>query len=102
MRSNFVMLFFDLPSKTALEKKAYRGFVNHLKKNGYRRIQKSIFVKHLRNTGSIRSELLLIHGFAPDGNVAMLPISAKQFASIKYISGERTPIELFTDPVVVA
>lgn len=101
MRSKFVLLFFDLPSKTSAEKKEYRKFINLLKKNGYRRMQKSIFAKHLRNSGSFESELVLINGLAPDGSVAMLSISAKQFSSIEYVSGEEIPIELFTEPVVV-
>lgn len=101
MRSNIVLLFFDLPSKTNLEKKDYRKFVNHLKRNGYRRVQKSIFAKHLRNAGSIKSEMQLINAVAPVGDVAMLPISIKQFSSIMFISGEEVPVELFTEPVVV-
>ena len=101
MRSSFILLFFDLPAKTSQEKKEYRTLVNNLKKGGYRRIQKSIFAKHLRNSGSVKGEIQTIGATAPTGNVALLPISAKQFSEISCVGGEELPIGLFTDSVMV-
>lgn len=78
-----IMLFFDLPTETAKDKKNYRKFVKFLTNEGYIRIQYSVFCKLCINADSAQTETKRVKENVPDdGDVRLLIISEGQFQKI--------------------
>lgn len=84
-----LLLFFDLPSVTTLDKKIYRKYVRSLTSEGFYRLQESVFVKLSINQQYAESTITKVKSFSPkDGNVMILAITEKQFSSLRIITGE--------------
>lgn len=85
-----VLVFFDLPTETSMDRKIYSKFRKFLIKEGFIMMQESVYCKLTLNnsvTNSIREK---IEKNKPiKGIVQMLVITEKQFASMEYIVGER-------------
>ncbi len=45
-----IIVFFDLPTLTAKDKKEYRNFRKHLIKSGFLMMQESVYCKLVQNT----------------------------------------------------
>lgn len=91
MNSRFMrmVIFFDLPTTTHKSLVEYQHFRKFLIKNGFIMLQESIYSKLVIN----RSSLMLIKKKVKDnlptsGNIQLLEITEKQFASIEYLRGE--------------
>lgn len=84
-----LLLFFDLPSVTTLDKKIYRKYVKSLTSEGFYRLQESVFVKLSINQQYAESTITKVKSFSPkDGNVMILVITEKQFSSLRIITGD--------------
>jgi CRISPR-associated protein Cas2 len=85
-----VMLFFDLPTTSNKDVKAYQVFSREIKKNGYIMIQYSCYVKLVITPKMAALEENFIRKIIPHngGNVQMLTITEMQYASIVYVMGE--------------
>lgn len=82
------MVFFDLPSIYARDKKNYLKFRKFLINEGFIMLQESVYSKMIGN--SIQAELLLnrIKNNAPKkGIIQVLTITERQYAKIQYIIG---------------
>ena len=93
MRYRFmrILVFFDLPTETAKDRKSYSKFRKFLIKEGFIMMQESVYSKLTLNnsiTNSIRDKIE--KNKPPKGIVQMLVITEKQFASMEYIVGEKT------------
>lgn len=85
-----IIVFFDLPMESAKEKKDYQHFRKQLVKNGFLRMQNSVYSKIVVNSSSMLCVKALVKTILPtSGNVQMLCITEKQFASIEYLVGEK-------------
>jgi CRISPR-associated protein Cas2 len=85
-----VLVFFDLPTETPIDKKNYRRFHEFLLKEGFMMLQFSVYTKLAINktvVAQIRHRLEM--NKPPVGNIATLEITEKQYAGIKWILGER-------------
>ena len=84
-----MLLFFDLPRGTSKEISAAARFVKDLKKEGFIMLQESVYCKLLLNMTWFDSVRRRIENIKPKkGNVMLLTITEKQFASIELILGE--------------
>ena len=84
-----LLLFFDLPVEKVEQQRNYRRFVKALKKNGFYMLQKSVYVKLGIDMQSIDSTIKKIKQEVPkDGNIMILSITEKQFASLEIILGD--------------
>ena len=84
-----MIVFFDLPTKTAADLKEYRKFRKVLITNGFVMMQESVYTKLALN-GTV-AELIrkkVRKNKPPEGLIEMLIITEKQFSGIEYISGE--------------
>ena len=80
-----VLVMFDLPTETSLQRKNYRKFRKTLIKNGFIMMQESVYVKLAMNQGSVKS----IRKMCPDeGIVQVLQITEKQFSKMEFLVGE--------------
>lgn len=84
-----VIVFFDLPTETAEDKRNYRKFRRFLIKSGFLMLQESVYAKLALNytqvdqiISEVRKEKLL------KGSIQVLAITEKQFSKMEHISGK--------------
>ena len=86
-----MLLFFDLPTISSENLKAYRNFVKNLKKEGFYMIQESVYVKMVLNNAAAEPVKSKINGFLPpEGNIMILVITEKQFSNMSILLGKAT------------
>lgn len=89
-----MIVFFDLPVETASQKKEYRIFRKYLIKEGYLMLQQSVYAKLVTNENVASAEITRLHKKRPpEGLVQVLKVTEKQFATMAYIVGSRTPYD---------
>ena len=104
MLSRFMrtIIFFDLPTNTKSERRAYTKFVKNLKKNGFAMMQESVYTKLSMNETVVASTMKEIKKFLPsDGYVSSLTITEKQFASIEQLVGHSESDLIMSDDKVI-
>lgn len=90
-RGRFMRTFvmFDLPVLTAADRREYRRFRKFLVKTGFVMLQESVYSKlSLNATASGTVENIVKLNAPKRGLVQMLTVTEKQYASMKYITGE--------------
>ena len=86
-----VMIFFDLPTETAKDRKIYNKFRKFLINEGFIMMQESIYAKLALNNSIVNSIKDKVNKHKPPkGIVQLLVITEKQFSSIEYIVGNKT------------
>lgn len=97
------ILFFDLPSITASDKRHYRTFVKHLKVLGFYRLQESVFCKMNIDKQSLGSTISKIKNkLPPSGNIMVLTVTEKQFSNILIMLGDSITDVINTDERVIS
>ena len=85
-----VIVFFDLPTETAKDRKIYAKFRKELINEGFIMLQESIYSKLALNNSIVKSIKEKIYkNKPPKGIVQMLTITEKQYSSIEYVVGEK-------------
>ena len=85
-----VLVFFDLPTESASERRAYTQFRKYLIKNGFMMLQESVYCKLAANQTIVNAQIEnLRKNKPPDGLVEVLTITEKQFARMEFIVGSR-------------
>lgn len=84
-----MLVFFDLPTETAEERRAYRRFRNGLIKNGFIMMQESVYCKLLLNATADQTVREAVRKLKPShGLVQIMTVTEKQFSKIEYLTGE--------------
>ena len=97
-----IIVFFDLPTETNEDKRNYRKFRKTLVGSGFLMMQESVYCKMVLNASAEQSVLALIsRNRPPKGLVQLLTITEKQFARIRYITGESNSSVLDSDERLV-
>ena len=92
--NSIITLFFDLPTKTSVERKEYRKFVRLLIQEGYARFQESIFYKQVLNRKLVQYDINFIKSISPrKGNIKVLPLTELQFSSIINVKGDELSLD---------
>lgn len=89
-----IIVMFDLPVETKVDRQNYRLFRRYLLQSGFIMMQESIYCKLVLNktVGNTVQNGVRIHK-PPKGLVQMMSITEKQFGDIEYIVGDaRTEI----------
>ena len=82
------LLFFDLPSVSLEEKRHYRKFVKAIKGLGFIMLQESVYYMLSINQQNVDARLALVkEKLPPKGNIMVLTVTEKQFASMKILLG---------------
>ena len=85
-----LIVFFDLPVKTAKQRKDYRQFRKFLLKDGYLQLQESVFAKLVVNDGAAGAAVARLHkNRPPAGLVQVMKVSEAAYATMEYITGNR-------------
>ena len=83
-RVMWVMVFFDLPTTTKKEKKAYMLFKKSLQKDGFTMFQFSIYVRNCASMENANVHIKRVKGILPEvGNVCIMCITDKQFGDMQ-------------------
>ena len=86
-----LLIFFDLPTDTAKDRKRYREFRKLLINEGFIMMQESVYSKlTLNNSIANTTKDKIYKKKPPKGIIQMLTITEKQFSSIEYVIGEKT------------
>lgn len=84
-----IIVFFDLPTETLVDRRNYSKFRKLLLRAGFFMMQESVYSKLVLNsTVSESFKNLIRREKPPKGLVQMLTITEKQYASIENIVGE--------------
>lgn len=83
-----MIVFFDLPIETLLNRREYSRFRKFLIKNGFFMMRKSVYCKLALNQTAINAMLETIRkNKPPEGIVQVLVITEKQYSRMEYIVG---------------
>lgn len=86
-----VIVMFDLPTVSSLERKDYTVFRKYLIKSGFMMMQESVYCKLVQNQTAADLLVENIKKNKPSkGLVQVMKITEKQFSKIEYIVGEHT------------
>lgn len=84
-----ILVFFDLPTDTAVDRRNYRQFRKNLIKNGFIMLQESVYCRMATNQNTAAAITNNIRGNKPPkGLVQVLTVTEKQFSKMEYITGE--------------
>lgn len=84
-----VIVMFDLPTETSMERRHYRWFRKFLIEEGFVMMQESIYTKICINMHAVEKvEHRVNQNKPPRGIVQLMVITERQYANIKYVVGE--------------
>ena len=84
-----IMVFFDLPVTTKLERKTATDFRTFLIKDGYYMVQFSVYARVCNGYDAVEKHIKRLKLIAPNnGSVRALIITEKQYESMHVITGK--------------
>ena len=90
-RVMWILVFFDLPTDTKKDKKAYADFRKNLQRDGFTMFQFSIYVRHCASKENAAVHIKRVKSFLPEyGKVGIMCITDMQFASIELFYGKKS------------
>jgi CRISPR-associated protein Cas2 len=92
-RIMWVLVFFDLPTETANERKIYARFRKDILKDGFQMFQFSIYLRHCASAENADVHIKRVKSILPaKGHVGIMTITDKQFGMMEIFRG-REPAE---------
>lgn len=80
----WVMVFYDLPTDTAKERKAAARFRKDIMGDGFTMFQFSIYIRHCASLDNAKVHIKRVKSILPEyGHVGIMCITDKQFADIQ-------------------
>lgn len=82
-RVMWIMVFFDLPTETKKDRKAYAAFRKNLIQDGFSMFQFSIYIRHCASIENAETHIKRVTSRLPEyGKVGIMCITDKQFGNI--------------------
>ncbi len=98
-RIMWILVFFDLPTETKTEKKAYTRFRNDLLKDGFSMFQFSIYLRHCASKENRDVHIKRVKACLPQyGHIGIMSITDKQFGDIEIFRGTKREEGKFEEP----
>ena len=89
-RIMWVLVFFDLPTETKKEKKAYTDFRKKLIDDGFTMFQFSIYLRHCPSRENAEVHIKRVKNMLPElGQVGILCVTDKQFGQMELYQGKK-------------
>lgn len=86
-----LVLFFDLPVGTSVQRKRYTQFRKRLIKEGFLMVQQSVYSKLVINDASASGCIDRLSKYRPpEGLIQVLKVTEKQYSTMVCISGKET------------
>lgn len=85
----WVVVMFDLPVDTRRARRAYALFRKGLIKDGFTRMQFSVYIRHCASEENAHVHVSRVsNGVPPDGEVRIITITDKQFERMRIFWGK--------------
>ncbi|MEG1511058.1 MAG: CRISPR-associated endonuclease Cas2 [Bacteroidales bacterium] len=89
-RIMWILVFFDLPTDTKKDKKAYTDFRKGLQIDGFSMFQFSIYIRHCASSENAEVHVRRVKSLLPEyGQIGILCITDKQFENIELFYGKK-------------
>lgn len=89
-RCMWVVTMFDLPVDTKAARREYALFRKKLLKDGFARMQFSVYIRHCASEENADVHMLRVEkAVPPDGEVRVIAITDKQFERMRVFWGKR-------------
>lgn len=89
-RIMWVLVLFDLPTETKVERKTYTLFRKKLLADGFTMFQFSIYIRHCPSRENADVHIKRVRGLLPGkGHIGILCITDKQFGDIEIYYGKK-------------
>lgn len=89
-----VLVFFDLPTVSATDRKNYSDFRKFLIKQGFIMIQFSVYMKITRNHDDAKKYIIRIkRNTPPKGSIRVLNITDKQYSNMYILLGDHLGVD---------
>ena len=86
----WVLVIFDLPTETKVERKIYAGFRKSLLKDGFGMFQFSIYLRHCPSRENAEVHIKRVKRNLPDrGHIGIMCITDKQFGDMEIFYGQK-------------
>lgn len=93
-----VIVMFDLPTDTSMDRRHYRWFRKYLINEGFIMMQESVYTKICLNMHAVdKVELNIRKNRPPRGIVQVMSVTEKQFAAMKLVVGEADTVNIQSD-----
>ena len=100
-RTMRLIVLFDLPVETKKQRKDYTDFRKFLIENGFLMMQYSVYVRITRNWDDLNKFIKRVeNNLPPEGEVRCLPVTNKQFASMRLLKGKKKEIDNSADDLI--
>lgn len=97
-----ILVFFDLPTETAADRRNYRKFRKLLIKSGFFMMQESVYARMVLNKSVESSVISMLKRNRPEkGCVQVLSVTEKQFSKMEFLTGEKNGDVVDTDERLV-
>ena len=98
-RVMWILVFFDLPTETKKDRKAYANFRKRVQFDGFTMFQFSIYIRHCASMENAQVHIKRVKSILPEyGQVGIMCITDKQFGNIELFYGKK-PTSLNTPGV---
>ena len=89
-----LLVFFDLPTKSAKQRKAATKFRNMLLREAFTMMQYSIYMRVCKGQEIVNKYMNKLENNLPqEGNIRVLQITDKQYERMRILIGNETPEE---------
>ncbi len=87
-RIMWVIVYFDLPTETKKDKRAYTDFRKGLMRDGFRMMQYSVYFRHCNSRENSEVHQKRVKSIMPiKGNIIMFEITDAQFGRMEFYEG---------------
>lgn len=87
----WVLVLFDLPTETKMERKQYSIFRKNLIRNGFAMFQFSIYLRNCPSRENADVHIKRVKSFLPPkGEIGILTITDKQFSEMELFISKKT------------
>ncbi|MGX8833744.1 CRISPR-associated endonuclease Cas2 [Amedibacillus sp. YH-ame6] len=93
-----VIVLFDLPMITNVEKRQYNKFRNFLLKDGFSMIQFSVYMRFCKNAVDAEKHIGRVKQLSPvKGNIRILSVTEKQYEDMIMVIGTKSATEEYVN-----
>ena len=86
----WIFVYFDLPTETRADRKAYSRFRKSLLQDGFTMVQYSIYSRHCASRENADVHKKRVRGLLPEkGEVILFEITDRQFGMMEFFGGRR-------------
>ena len=97
-----VIVLFDLPTVTSMDRRRYRYFRKFLINEGFVMMQESVYTKICINRHAVKQVEAIIRKNKPfRGMVQVLTVTERQFAEMEMVVGEQDDVYIQSDARLV-